>query len=262
MFVRCKTHCEGWKFRNSVKFSASHRSLIAQCEDDRVNTPARILVVDDDERIAAAVRRALTYEGYDVGVVHDGYDALDAVRRSEPDLVVLDVMMPGIDGVGVAGRLRSDGYEVPILMLTARTSVADRVDGLDAGADDYLVKPFAYPELLARVRSLLRRSETSDRDVLAYSDVRIDVDAMEVSRGGRDVDLTALEFSLLEYFMRNPRTVLSRAQILAEVWGLEADTTSNVVDVYVGYLRKKLEVEGEPKLLHAVRSVGYVFKES
>ncbi len=229
----------------------------------RVNAvnSARILVVDDDPRIAASVRRALTYEGYEVDVAHDGSSALSAARASVPDLVVLDVMMPGIDGIEVCRRLRAAGDETAILMLTARTEVPDRVAGLDAGADDYLVKPFAYDELLARVRSLLRRRSPDNGEMLAYSDVVVDVAAMEVHRGERLVDLTALEFRLFEYFMANPRVVLSRSKILIEVWGLDAETTSNVVDVYVRYLRQKLEADGEPRLLHTVRGAGYVLKE-
>lgn len=223
---------------------------------------ARILVVDDDKRIAASVRRALAYEGYKVDVAHDGESALNTARTTMPDLVVLDVMMPGIDGVEVCRRLREAGDDTAVLMLTARADVPDRVAGLDAGADDYLVKPFAYDELLARVRSLLRRNRTSNGERLAYADVTVDVGAMEVLRGDRPVDLTALEFRLFEYFMRNPRVVLSRSKVLIEVWGLETETTSNVVDVYVRYLRQKLEAGGEPRLLHTVRGAGYVLKES
>lgn len=220
----------------------------------------RILVVDDDERIASSVRRALIYEGYDVDVAHDGEGALDAARQSHPDLVVLDVMLPGIDGVEVCRRLRTAG-EVAVLMLTARDAVDDRVRGLDAGADDYLVKPFAYEELLARVRSLLRRSETTQRNVLRCADLEIDVDAIEAYRGDRRIEFTALEFRLLEHLCRNQRVVLSRPQILEAVWGLDADTTSNVVDVYVRYLRNKLEAGDEPRLIHTVRGIGYVMKD-
>ena len=222
----------------------------------------RILVVDDDERIAASVRRALAYEGYKVDVAHDGQSALNTARSAMPDLVVLDVMMPGIDGIEVCRRLREAGDETAVLMLTARADVPDRVLGLDAGADDYLVKPFAYDELLARVRSLLRRKHSEGGERLTYADVTVDVGAMEVHRAARLIDLTALEFRLFEYFMRNPRVVLSRSQMLIEVWGLDAETTSNVVDVYVRYLRQKLEADGEPRLIHTVRGAGYVLKES
>ncbi len=217
----------------------------------------RILVVDDDERIAASVRRALAYEGYAVTEAHDGHAALAAVRNHVPDLVVLDVMLPGIDGIEVCRRMRAAGDDVAVLMLTAKTTVPDRVEGLDSGADDYLVKPFAHEELLARVRSLLRRKAPSGREVLSFADVRMDVDAMEVERAGRTIDLTALEFRLLEYLLRNQRIVLSRARILEAVWGLDADTTSNVVDVYVRYLRQKL---GDPTIIQTVRSVGYIVK--
>ncbi|MBT8196992.1 MAG: response regulator transcription factor [Acidimicrobiia bacterium] len=222
---------------------------------------ARILIVEDDERIAASVRRALAYEGYRVGVVHDGEAALSHIRTELPDLVVLDLMLPGIDGLEVARRVRSAGDDVAILMLTAKADVGDRVSGLDAGADDYLPKPFAYEELLARVRSLLRRHQPAGREILRVADLSVDVAAMEATRGGRRVDLTALEFSLLEYFARNQRVVLSRFQILEAVWGLDVETTSNIVDVYVRYLRQKLESEGEPRIIHTVRGAGYVLKE-
>ena len=224
--------------------------------------PTRILVVDDDKRIAASIRRALSYEGYDVSVAHDGWEALDAAHQSSPDLVVLDVMLPGINGIDVCRRLRSTNDGILILMLTARTSVPDRVEGLDAGADDYLVKPFAHEELLARVRTLLRRRDGGDRESLSFADLTIDVGAMDVRRSDRRVKLTALEFQLLEHFLRNPRLVLSRAQILEAVWGLEADTTSNVVDVYVRYLRQKLEIDGESRLIQTVRGIGYVLREA
>jgi two-component system response regulator MprA len=224
-----------------------------------MNKP-RILVVDDDERIAASVRRSLSYDGYDVTVVHDGTAAIDSVRSGPPDLVVLDLMLPGIDGLEVCRRLRAAGDHVAVLMLTARNTVPDRVTGLDAGADDYLVKPFAHEELLARVRSLLRRSRPGGNEKLQYADLVMDVDAMEVQRGDRKIDLTALEFSLLEYFMRNSRIVLSRSRIREAVWDLDADTTSNVVDVYVRYLRQKTEADNTPRLLHTVRGAGYILK--
>ena len=223
-------------------------------------TNAQILVADDDEAIAASVRRALIYEGYDVSVVHDGAAALRVAVERPFDLFVLDVMMPELDGVEVCRRIRSDS-SVPILMLTAKDAIDDRVTGLDAGADDYLVKPFAYEELLARVRSLLRRHEPGGREVLIVGDVTADVDALEVTRSGRRVEMTALEFRLLEYFMRNERIVLSRPRILEAVWGLDVETTSNIVDVYVGYLRSKLEDAGEPRLIHTVRGAGYVMRD-
>ena len=219
----------------------------------------RVLVVEDDERIAASIRRALAYEGYSVTVVHDGGTALEEARTRPPDLLLLDLMLPGIDGIEVCRRLREAGDTFPILMLTARDGVSDRVGGLDAGADDYLVKPFAYEELLARVRALLRRVDPDGRERLGFGPLTMDVDAMEVRSDGELVGLTALEFRLLEYFMRNPRVVLARHRILLEVWGLEADTSSNIVDVYVRYLRQKLGDSGG--LLQTVRGAGYVLRE-
>lgn len=220
----------------------------------------QILVADDDTMIAASLRRALIYEGYDVVVAHDGREALDAARVRQPDLVVLDVMMPEVDGIEVCRRLRADG-DVPVLMLTAKDTVADRVLGLDAGADDYLVKPFAYDELLARVRSLLRRREPGSREMLRCADLVVDVDAFDVRRAGDRIELTTLEFHLLEYFMRNVRIVLSRSRILEGVWGLDVDTTSNVVDVYVRYLRNKTEMGGHARLIHTVRGAGYIMRD-
>ncbi len=219
----------------------------------------QILVADDDAMIAASVRRALVYDGYLVIVASDGAEALVAARDHRPDLVILDVMMPKLDGIEVCRRLRDDG-DVPVLMLTARDTVADRVLGLDSGADDYLVKPFAYEELLARVRSLLRRREPGARETLRCEDLVADVEAFEATRGERRIELTALEFRLLEYFLRNQRIVLSRSRILEAVWGLDVDTTSNIVDVYVGYLRNKLEAGGEQRLIHTVRGAGYILR--
>ncbi|HEY3062972.1 MAG TPA: response regulator transcription factor [Chloroflexota bacterium] len=216
----------------------------------------RVLVVDDDARIAASVRRALVYEGYTVDVVHDGEAALASARNNVPDLVVLDVMLPGVDGLEVCRRLRQ-ADDVPILLLTARDATADRVRGLDTGADDYLVKPFAYEELLARVRALLRRRSTAEtQTTLRWEDMTMDLGAHEVTRGSRAVDLTALEFKLLEQLLRHPRLVLSRQQLLEAVWDAPG-VESNVVDVYVGYLRQKL---GEPRIIQTVRGVGYVLK--
>jgi len=249
---------------NDDEAALTHRYLMGLWQDAEVISMenARILVVDDDTRIAASVRRALAYEGYKVDVAHDGAAALQAARSAVPDLVVLDVMMPGIDGIEVCRRLREAGDDTAVLMLTARADVSDRVAGLDSGADDYLVKPFAYDELLARVRSLLRRRAPDRGERLTYRDLVLDVEAMEARRADRAVDLTVLEFRLLEYFMRNPRVVLSRSQLLIEVWGLDAETTSNVVDVYVRYLRQKLEAGEEPRLIHTVRGAGYVLKEA
>jgi two-component system response regulator MprA len=226
-----------------------------------VNVRKRILVVDDDARLGASLRRALAYEGYTVEVATDGPQALVAARDRPPDLVVLDVMMPGLDGVEVCRRLR-EGSDLPILMLTARDRVSDRVAGLDAGADDYVVKPFAYDELLARVRALLRRRDPGGRERLQCADLVMDVSAHEVRRGDRAIDLTALQFNVLEHFLRHPRQVLEREQLLESVWGVDSETISNVVDVTIADLRARLESDREPRLLHTVRGVGYVLRES
>jgi two-component system response regulator MprA len=226
-----------------------------------VSARRQILVVDDDARLAASLRRALAYEGYAVEVAADGPGALVAARDRPPDLVVLDVMLPGLDGVEVCRRLR-DGSDVPILMLTARDGIPDRVGGLDAGADDYLVKPFAYDELLARVRALLRRREPSGRELLRCADLVMDVTAHEVRRGDRSVELTALQFNVLEHFLRHPRQVLERDRLLESVWGVDSDAISNVVDVTIAELRARLEVQGRTRLLHTVRGVGYVLRET
>ena len=221
----------------------------------------RVLVVDDDAGIAASLRRALLYEGYAVTVAADGDAALQRAQTDQPDLVILDVMLPGIDGIEVCRRLREDD-DVPVLMLTARDTTADRVVGLDSGADDYLVKPFAYEELLARVRALLRRKPARSSRQLKFADVLVDTGTREVSRGGRDIDLTPREFDLMQFFLRNPRQVLTRDRILDVVWGYGFGATSNSVDVYVGYLRAKLELGGAPRLIHTVRGVGYALREA
>jgi two-component system response regulator MprA len=221
----------------------------------------RILVVDDDPRIASSLRRALVYEGYEVDTAGDGTEGLSKAREQPPDLVILDVMMPGLDGIEVCLRLRAEG-DVAILMLTARDATSARVQGLDSGADDYLVKPFAYEELLARVRALLRRGAQRAPRLLIYGDLRLDLDTREVSRGGRALDLTAKEFELLEHLLRQPRRVFSRDQLLESVWGPGSNTTSNVVDVYIGYLRQKLEEAGETRLVQTVRGVGYALREA
>jgi len=225
-----------------------------------VSSGSRVLVVDDDARLADSLRRALSYEGHSVEVASDGPAALVAARERPPDLVVLDVMMPGIDGVEVCRRLRA-GSDLPILMLTARDAISDRVAGLDAGADDYLVKPFAYDELLARVRALLRRREPSGRELLHCADLVMDVSGHEVRRGERVLELTALQFELLEQFLRHPRQVLERDRLLQTVWGTDSDAISNVVDVTIAGLRARLEAPDEPRLLHTVRGVGYVLRE-
>jgi two-component system, OmpR family, response regulator MprA len=224
---------------------------------------AHVLVVDDDEPITAALRRALEYEGLRVSVARDGYTALELVGRDAPDLVVLDLMLPGLSGIEVCEKLRSEpaGREpVLVLMLTARDATVDRVRGLDAGADDYLVKPFAYEELLARVRALLRRRRAATAQRRSFADLALDPLARQAHRGERELELTALEFDLLAYFLAHPRQVLTRIQLLEAVWRMPPATASNVVDVYVGYLRAKLEAGGEPRLLHTVRGVGYVLR--
>jgi two-component system response regulator MprA len=221
----------------------------------------RILVVEDDVPVAASLRRTLEYAGFEVMLAHEGPTALAVAGRFAPDLVVLDVMLPGIDGYGVCRALRADSGDALVLMLTARDATADRVTGLDAGADDYLVKPFAYEELLARVRALLRRRPHRQREAtLTVDTLTMDLKAHEVRRGDREIVFTALEFELLQYFMRHPRQVLTRQQLLDAVWAGGSAATSNVVDVYVGYLRGKLEAAGEPRLLHTVRGVGYLLR--
>ncbi len=223
-----------------------------------------VLVVDDDERVAASLRRSLEYAGYRVSLAQDGPAALAAVHRERPALVVLDLLLPGIDGYGVCRALRADPATADpmILMLTARDGTADRVTGLDAGADDYLVKPFEHDELLARVRALLRRRPAVPRGAaLHLADLTLDTGTREVRRGSRAIELTAQEFELLRHFLRHPRQVLSRQQLLDAVWGGGSAAMSNVVDVYVGYLRAKLEAGGEPRLLHTVRGVGYAIRE-
>lgn len=220
----------------------------------------RILVVDDDPEIVSFLRRGLAYEGYGVDTAADGAEALTKARDKAPDLVVLDIMMPGLDGLEVARRLRQGG-DVPILMLTAKGTVADRVAGLDSGADDYLVKPFAFDELLARVRALLRRRQPSAGDLLRFNELSLDASTREVRRGAELIDLTTQEFDLLELFMRHPRQVLKRDMIYEKVWGYDFAGESNVLEVYVRYLRAKLEVGGKPRLIHTVRGVGYALRE-
>jgi len=219
-----------------------------------------VLVVDDDSHIAASLRRALIYEGYAVEVAPDGAMALNRARERMPDLVVIDVMLPGMSGVEVCQRLRAAG-DVPILMLTAKDGTADRVVGLDSGADDYLVKPFAYEELMARIRALLRRQAPRALKVLRYADLSMDLGTREVRRGEHSVALTPKEFDLLQHLLRNPRQVLTRDRILDAVWGYDFGATSNSVDVYVGYLRQKLEADGSPRLIQTVRGVGYALRE-
>jgi len=223
---------------------------------------SRILVVDDEPAVRDSVARALRYAGHDVATAADGHDGLDQLSTNPVDLVILDVAMPRIDGLEMTRRLRAAGDRTPILMLTARDAIADRVDGLDAGADDYLVKPFALDELRARVRALLRRLDVVSSDTLAFADLSMDPATREVRRGDRELEpLTRTEFALLELFLENPRVVLERDVIFDRVWCYAIDTNSNSLEVYVGYLRRKTEAGGEARLLHTVRGVGYVLRE-
>lgn len=225
----------------------------------------RILVVDDDRAVRESLRRSLTFNGYTVDLAVDGVDALDKTNASRPDALVLDVMMPKLDGLEVCRRLRSTGDDLPILVLTARDSVSERVAGLDAGADDYLPKPFALEELLARLRALLRRAAPDvgiDSEAMQFADLGLDPVTREVTRGTRSISLTRTEFSLLEMLLANPRRVLTRSRILEEVWGYDFPTSGNALEVYVGYLRRKTEADGEPRLIHTVRGVGYVLRET
>jgi len=221
-----------------------------------------ILVVDDDRAVREALERALELDGYEVELASDGAAAIAAIERRAPDAIVLDVMMPVIDGLELARRLRRQGDRTPILMLTARDAVGDRVEGLDAGADDYLVKPFALEELLARVRALLRRAHgAADAETLRFADLMLDLSSMQARRGGRTIELTVTEAHLLELLMRNPRQVLSRPQIYEGAWGYDFSATSNALEVYIGYLRRKTEAAGEPRLIHTVRGAGYVLRD-
>ena len=223
----------------------------------------KILVVEDDEGISGTLYRGLTFEGYKVNVVYDGLAALASARDDPPDLVVLDWMLPGLDGLEVCRRLRAAG-QTPILMLTAKDAIADRVHGLDAGADDYLVKPFAFDELVARVRALLRRARPvveGQGEVLKVADLMMDTGTREVRRGNRKLELTAKEFDLLELFMRHPRQVLTREVIFDRIWGYDFGGESNIIEVYVRYLRQKMESENEPRLLQTVRGYGYALRE-
>jgi len=239
---------------------------MSPAEGDR--EPQRILIVDDEPAVREALQRSLAFEGYGTQVAVDGADALDKAAAYRPDLVVLDIQMPRMDGLTAARRLRAGGSRTPILMLTARDTVGDRVTGLDAGADDYLVKPFELDELFARVRALLRRSGYASAagpaddvgDVLSFADLRMDLATREVTRGARTVELTRTEFTLLEMFLAHPRQVLTREQILKSVWGFDFEPSSNSLDVYVMYLRRKTEAGGEPRLVHTVRGVGYVLR--
>jgi two-component system response regulator MprA len=220
----------------------------------------RILVVDDEPSVRDALDRALRMDGYKVQLAADGTEALEALAQQAPDAVVLDVLMPELDGLEVCRRLRAAGDRIPVLMLTARDAVPDRVRGLDAGADDYLVKPFALEELTARLRALLRRSSGPAAEKLRHAGLELDPGGHTVARGGRAIELTRTEFLLLELLLRHPRQVLTRTQIFEHVWGYDFGPSSNSLEVYVGYLRRKLEAGGEPRLVHTVRGVGYVLR--
>ena len=229
----------------------------------------KILVADDEQAVRESLRRSLRFNGYDVVLAVDGEDTLDQIRIEQPDLTILDLMMPKLDGLGVCRTLRSSGYDGPILMLTARDGVSDRVAGLDAGADDYLPKPFALEELLARVGSLLRRTRSEarkaaekDQTRLQFEDLVMDTSTRDVTRAGRAISLTRTEFALLHLLLQNPRHVLARQTILEEVWGYDFPTSGNALEVYIGYLRRKTEAGGESRLIHTVRGVGYVLRET
>jgi two-component system response regulator MprA len=222
----------------------------------------RVLVVDDDPAVSGALNRALRLEGYEVSLAADGPTALEEIAVRPPEAVVLDIGLPGIDGLEVCRRMRAAADDTPVLMLTARDAVSDRVEGLDVGADDYLVKPFALAELLARLRALLRRRPTDSDEVLRFSDLSLDPVTREAQRRERSFTLTRIEYDLLELLLRHPRQVLTRELILDRVWGYTFDSGTNSLAVYIGYLRRKTELEGEPRLIHTARGVGYVLRES
>ncbi len=229
--------------------------------DGRMLTTMRILVVEDERKVASFIKRGLEATHYSVDVEHDGETGLKRLLEGEYDLAILDVMLPRLDGLSLMKKIRQQRVNVPILLLTARVTVADKVMGLDLGADDYLTKPFAFEELLARVRALLRRGAPTQPAILTIADLRLDPVTREVSRGNKRIDLTAKEFALLEFLLRRRNQVLSRTVIAQHVWGIDYDSFTNVIDVYVNYLRKKIDNDFEPKLIHSVRGVGYVLKE-
>ena len=225
----------------------------------------KILVVDDERAVRESLRRALELEGYEIELAADGLEALHRLEtdgEAQPDAVILDVLMPAVDGLEVCRRIRRSGNRVPVLMLTARDEVENRVAGLDAGADDYVTKPFALEELVARVRALLRRTSVSDDELLRFADLELDPGTREVHRGGDLIELTRTEFALLELFMTNPRQVLTRSIIFERVWGYDFGFASNSLDVYIGYLRRKTEAGGKPRLIQTVRGVGYALRET
>ena len=222
---------------------------------------SRILVVDDDEGVTNMLRRALSFEGYAVATARDGQEAIRRTLEFGPDLVVLDVMMPGIDGIDVARRLRAGDGHLAILMLTAKDAAADQVVGLDAGADDYLIKPFTLDILTARIRALLRRTEVADTEILRFADLTLDTGTRSATRGGREIALTTTEYDLLLQFLRHPRQVLEKEQLTEKVWGYDFGGNYNVLEVYVSYLRQKLEAAGEPRLIQTLRGAGYVLRE-
>jgi two-component system response regulator MprA len=227
-----------------------------------------ILVVDDDQAVRDSLARSLHYSGYEVTTASDGVEALARLSAFRPDAVIMDVMMPRLDGLETTRSLRAGGNDVPILVLTARDAVGDRVDGLDAGADDYMAKPFSFEELVARLRALTRRSarpsgsEEPGSELLSFADLSLDLQTREVQRAGRRISLTRTEFALLQTFLENPRRVLERGWLLNEVWGFDFPTTANSLEVYIGYLRRKTEGEGENRLIHTVRGIGYVLRET
>jgi two-component system response regulator MprA len=240
--------------RRSSSVVADHHRIVQEVMD-------RVLVVEDDPDVRAALSRALSFEGYEIDTASDGGRALAMIEEHEPDAIVLDVMMPFVDGLETARRLRAHGYTTPILMLTARGEVGDRVDGLDAGADDYLTKPFALEELLARLRALLRRAHHDVSEVLSGAGLEMNLGTREVKRGDEPLELTKTEFELLEALLRDPGKVVSRNHLYEEVWGIDFETSSNSLDVYVGYLRRKTEAGDRPRVIHTVRGVGYVLRE-
>jgi DNA-binding response OmpR family regulator len=224
-------------------------------------TAQHILIVEDETKLARFIELELESEGYRVSVAHDGMSGLSLARELEPDLAILDWMMPGLTGVELCRRLRSTGIKIPVILLTAKDEVGDRVTGLDAGADDYLVKPFSIEELLARIRAHLRRTQETDTDVLQFEDLSLNRRTREVHRGQRSIELTAKEFDLLQYLMSHPRQVFTREQILENIWGYDFLGDSNIIEVYVRYLRLKLEQESEKRLIHTARGVGYSLRE-